>query len=38
MIRKEINGELTYERIGLLYYSLVVFLFLIATVTIILLK
>jgi hypothetical protein len=35
---KETDGELTYERIGLLYYSLVVCLFLIATVTIILLK
>jgi len=35
---KEIGGKLTYERIGLLYYSLVALMFLIATITIILLK
>lgn len=35
---KEIDGELTYERIGLLYYSLVVLIFFAATVTIVLLK
>jgi hypothetical protein len=35
---KEIDSKLIYERIGLLYYSLVVFIFLIATITIILLR
>ena len=35
---KEIDGKLTYERIGLLYYSLVVFIFFTATITIVLLK
>jgi hypothetical protein len=35
---KEIDGKLTFERIGLLYYSLIFFVFLIATVTVLLLK
>ncbi len=35
---KEIDSTLTYERIGLLYYSLVILIFILATVTIILLK
>jgi hypothetical protein len=34
---KEIDGKLTYGRIGMLYYSLVILIFFIATITIILL-
>ena len=34
---KEVEGRRTFERIGLFYYSLVVFIFLIATVVILLL-
>ncbi len=35
---KETNGEQTYQRIGLLYYSLVITIFFIATLTVFLLK
>lgn len=35
---KEIDDKLTYERIGMLYYSLVILIFFIATITIVLLK